>query len=221
MLLVPTKKIPMTLWEEWSDIVYDRMGVVSQTLLEHGRDKEANFFNHYRAELKDLWLRTRDRARDEIYRQNYAEIYRRFLRELPATAQTLQDLLDDDWRGGFTDCTHHNENEGDDHKGTKGKKGKGDNGGFRTARGAMIFGYPDYDNPRGIADGWPRPGYLPFVMRSMIIGQVGFLYMGALKPRDGITPGSTPALGYEMVARMDLDRKMMRRVFENATPKAA
>jgi hypothetical protein len=216
MLLVPEKKIPMRLWEEWSDIVYDRMGVIASTLAEHARDNESNFFNHYRDELKELWLKTRSRERDEQYRQNYATIYKRFLRELPATAETLQELLGDDWRNGFAEigCDHSERNGGR-------RGGGGDNGGFKTSRGAMIFGFPDYDYPRGIADGWPRPGYLTFVMRNLILGQVGFLYMGALKPRDGITPGSTPVLGYEAVARADLDRSLMRRVFDQAAPKAA
>ncbi|MBI1273214.1 MAG: hypothetical protein GC131_03905 [Alphaproteobacteria bacterium] len=212
MLLVPEKKLPMIVWEEWSDIVYDRMGVIAATLFEHAREKEAKFFEFYRAELKELWLKTKDSQRDELYRQNYAMIYRRFLRELPKTAETLQDLLGDDWRAGFSEVPERR----------KGEQTDGDNGGigFKTLRAAMIFGYPDYDNPRGIADGWPRPGYLTFVMRNMILGQVGFLYMGALKPRDGITPGSMPALGYEMDNRMHGEERMMRSIF-NVAPKPA
>lgn len=213
-LLVPEKKIPMRFWWEWSDIVYDRMGIIGRTLREHGRQKEADFFSHYRAELKELWLETHDRPDGDNYRHNFATIYKRFLRELPATARTLQDLLNEDWRGGIDD---------DDDDGRAGKSGgttgAGGSGGFRTMRGAQIFGYPDYDNPRGIADGQPRQGYLPYVMRNMVLGQVGFLYLGALKPREGITPGSTPALGYEAVARQNAEMDMLRRTFTNPGPK--
>ncbi len=217
-LLVPEKKIPMSFWWEWSDIVYDQMGIVARTLGEHGRDKEAAFFRHYRAELKELWLKTHHRPDSDNYRQNYATIYKRFLRELPVTARTLQDLLDEDWRGGIEDLVAATEAE-KARNGCSGKSGGGGSGGFRTMRGAEIFGYPDLDKPRGIADGWPRPGYLPYVMRNMILGQVGFLYMGALKPREGITPGSTPVLGYEAAARQNADFEMMRRTFDQPRPR--
>lgn len=230
-LLVPQKKIPMRFWWEWSDIVYDQMGIVARTLSEHGRAKEAAFFRFYRAELKELWLKTHQRTDNDNYRHNYATIYRRFLRELPVTARTLQDLLDDDWRGGFMDTppemrggyaktindgkTGNDKDDEEDQSGKGGKQGGGCGaGGFRTMRGAQIFGYPDYDNPRGIADGWPRQGYLPYVMRNMILGQVGFLYLGALKPREGVTPGSTPALGYDAMVRQNLDTELMRRTFD-------
>ena len=213
-LLVPEKKIPMRMWWEWSDIVYDQMGIVGRTLGEHGRLKEADFFRHYRAELKALWLTTHGRPDSDNYRQNYATIYKRFLRELPVTARTLQDLLNEDWRGGVDDT---------DDAGGQGKSGRsgggGSNGGFRTMRGAMIFGFQDFDNPRGIADGQARPGYLPYVMRNMIMGQVGFLYLGALKPREGVTPGSTSALGYEAMARQSMDAELQRRTFDGPRPK--
>ena len=210
-MLVPQKKIPMRFWWEWSDIVYDQMGIVGRTLGEHGRVKEADFFRHYREELKELWLATHGRPDSDNYRHNYATIYKRFLRELPVTARTLQDLLNEDWRGGI--------DEDDDDDGKSGRSGGTGSGGFRTMRGAMIFGYPDYDNPRGIADGWPRPGYLPYVMRNMILGQIGFLYLGALKPREGVTPGSTPALGYEAAARLNMDNEALRRTFDTPKPK--
>lgn len=214
-LLVPQKKIPMRFWWEWSDIVYDRMGIIGRTLREHRRHKEADFFAHYRAELKELWLETHDRPDGDMYRHNYAQIYRRFLRELPVTARTLQDLLNEDWRGGI-------EEDDDKKEPWRGKSGRsggaGSGGGFRTMRGALIFGYPDYDNPRGIADGWPRPGYLPYVMRNMILGQMGFLYLGALKPREGVTPGSTPVLGYQAMANAVMEYEMQRRTFNMPKP---
>lgn len=206
-LLVPEKKIPMRMWWEWSDVVYDQMGIVANTLSEHGRVDEAAFFRHYRAELKELWLATHNRPDADKHRHHYAMIYRRFLRELPVTARTLQSLLNEDWRGGI------DEDEASRADRKKGGGGNGGNGGFRTKRGAMIFGYPDYDNPRGIADGQARQGYLPYVMRNMILGQTGFLYLGALKPREGVTPGSMPALGYEAAARNNIEYEMQRRTF--------
>ncbi|MEJ0061687.1 MAG: hypothetical protein WDO70_00415 [Alphaproteobacteria bacterium] len=221
-LLVPQKKIPMRFWWEWSDIVYDQMGVIQYTLAEHDREKEADFFRYYRSELKALWLKTqRDREHGDLYRHNYAMVYRRFLRELPDTSKTLQDLLHDDWRGGFAaNDDGEKKNSGEKSGGETGGKTGGGAGGFRTMRGAEIFGYPDYDKPRGIADGWPRPGYLPFVMRNMILGQVGFLYLGALKPREGATPGNMPVLGYDAEQRYNIDQTMLRRTFQKTALEA-
>ncbi len=209
-LLAPGKKIPMQLWWDWSDVVYDQMGIVSNTLGEHGRTKEADFFRHYRNELKELWESTRGRPDADKHRHHFATIYRSFLRELPETARTLQCLLDEDWRGGVTDD--------DDRAGRTGKSGDGGQGGFRTMRGKQIFGYPDYDNPRGIADGYARQGYLPYVMRNMIKGQTGFLYLGALKPRRGVTSSSGTASGYDAVSRENIEYDMMRRTFAAPRP---
>ena len=143
-LLVPQKKIPMCFWWEWSDIVYDQMGIVGRTLGEYGRAKEAAFFRRYRAELKELWLETHERPDNNNYRHNYATIYRRFLRELPVTARTLQDLLDEDWRGGFADTPPEmrggyakNTDDRDDEEDQDGKGGKSGGAGRSRVGGGL------------------------------------------------------------------------------------
>lgn len=159
---MPRRKIPDQIWLKWSDIVYDQMGIVSSALRDFQLLDEAGFFDRYRGDLRALWLRARLVGDVDKFRKNFADIYQRFLIELPPTSSQLQELLGEDWAAGNP------------------SSGKG---GFKTERGARIFGFPSREEPRGIGDGKYRFGYLPYVMRNLIVGETEATFFGTLKPR--------------------------------------
>jgi hypothetical protein len=172
MLLQSENLLPIEVWWRWSDVVYDQMGHVEKAFREFDLMESADFFAVYRGQLKKLWIETQKMSNPEGYRENFVDIYERFLAELPETADVLQELLNEDWRSGVDSSTYNP---------------------YKSERAANIFGFPDIDNPRGIADGTPRRGYLTSIMKWMIHNARGINDWGTLKPSGlPITPQNMP-----------------------------
>lgn len=101
---------------------------------------------------------TKNNNQNVELQENYVDVFRRILRKLPEYVNELESILHESWKKPIN---------------------------YHAKR---IFGLADITNPTGLGSGLPDlPGYIPYILRKMILGQAGFLYMGVLKPGQLIT----------------------------------
>lgn len=160
----------MVIWHKFGGHVIDRLTNIADVYRRHGQDTTAQEIERHIWKLNALRAATKNHPDKSQLRQNYADAFRRVLRRMKTYADDMQYFLGCEWWGNWP-----------------------------NDEAAGIFGLGDMTEPKGIGDGTPiLPGYLPYVMKNLILEQTGFLWMGWLKPRMGIT-GALPAEGYQKV----------------------
>jgi len=160
-------------WWQTSNAVYDQTSHLSRVLGRYGLVEQAAFFEQHRAKLDEVWQRTRSQANPDAYRGNFVDIYDHFLRRLPETSETLQELLGESWKTGLLI-----------------------DGKFKTQDGEIIFGFSNIKEPRGIGNGQPVVGFLPFMVRRLITADKETTFFGTPRPRTSYA-AKRLAMGYD------------------------
>ncbi|NBX73277.1 MAG: hypothetical protein EB121_03300 [Alphaproteobacteria bacterium] len=161
----------MVEWFKWSAVVDAQMDRIVTQLRRLEYSSLVIEFEQLRYRLRGVVIKAESQPdRQQEFRRDFAMAFKHILRRLHVAADIFMHHWECSWLGPFP---------------------------HDTAK--TIFGEFDLNNPHGIADGWPRQGYLPWVMRNMVFEQIGFLYQGALKPRVGVS-ASFAALGYHVEA---------------------